>query len=213
MPEEPAFRRPLKLRIEGLSDIVFGLALSIGALALISSIPQSPEALAGALAIFIFSFVLVVISWLLYSRVMSVLPVEVPGALILNLLLLLCVALEPYLLFVTFNSPSLDLLSWSTFAYALDVGLINLLLAGLSRIFLKEVKRPGSELGIHSDLVWRFRRTMFAEFLLAGVFLVSALPFFWVATPGGYLRFDIWYLSIGVVFFWFPRRREPKAAP
>jgi hypothetical protein len=44
------------------------------------------------------------------------------------------------------------------------------------------------------------------EFFLGALFAISALPFFWVLTPIGYLRFDVWYLSIGVVFFWRPRR-------
>jgi uncharacterized membrane protein len=97
----------IKGRIEGLSDIVFGLALSIGSLARISNLPPTPEDLGADIALFVFSFMLVVISWFLYTRIMSVLPVEVRGALVLNVVLLLCVALEPYTLYVFFSSQTI----------------------------------------------------------------------------------------------------------
>jgi uncharacterized membrane protein len=198
----------IKVRIEGLSDIVFGLALSIGSLVLIANLPPTPGALGTDIVLFIFSFVLVVTSWFLYSRIMSVLPVEVGGALILNLVLLLCVALEPYTLYVLDSTQNLSLLEWSSFTYAVDVGVIYLVLAGLARIFLIEAKKPETELRIHPSIVEGFRRSMWAEAFLGGVFAVSALPFFWVQTPIGYLRFDIWYLSFGTGFFWFRHRKQ-----
>ena len=212
MPEEPVGILRMKVRIEGLSDIVFGLALSIGSLVLIGNLPQTPEALGTDIALFVFSFMLVVVSWFLYSRIMSVLPVEVRWALILNVFLLLCVALEPYTLYVLDQSQPVALLPWSSFAYALDVGLIYLILGGLAFILLAEAKRPGSELHLHPAIIAGARRTMRMEFFLGALFAISALPFFWVLTPIGYLRFDVWYLSIGVVFFWRPRRGRAEKA-
>ena len=212
MSEEPVGIPRIKVRIEGLSDIVFGLALSIGSLTLISNLPQNPEELAVDVALFVFSFMLVVVSWFLYTRVMSVLPVEVRGALILNVVLLLCVALEPYTLYVLDTSQSIPLLTWTSFAYALDVGLIYLVLGGLARILLEEAKRPGNELRVHPVILMGFKRTMRMELFLGALFVISALPFFWTLTPIGYLRFDIWYLSIGVVFFYRPRRGRAEKA-
>jgi len=214
LPEEPVVVDRIKVRIEGLSDIVFGLALSIGSLVLISNLPQTPDALGDDILLFIFSFALVVTSWFLYSRIMAVLPVEVRGALVLNVMLLACVALEPYTLYVLDSSSSqpLSFVEWSSFTYAIDIGLTYLLLAGLARIFLKEVGRSGTELRIHESLIRGFRHTMWAELFLGCIFVGSALPFFWVNTPVGYLRFDIWYLSFGVGFFWYsPRMRGKKA--
>jgi uncharacterized membrane protein len=212
LPDETVGVPRIKVRIEGLSDIVFGLALSIGSLVLIANIPQTPEELGGDLALFVFSFMLVVISWYLYTRIMSVLPVEVRGALILNMLLLLCVALEPYTLYVLQSSQTISFLTWSSVAYALDVGLIYIMLGGLAFILLTEAKRPRSELSVHPAIVHGFRRTMRAELFVGAVFVISALPFFWVATPAGYLRFDVWYLSLGVVFFYRPHRKRPDDA-
>ncbi|MDA4123770.1 MAG: TMEM175 family protein [Thaumarchaeota archaeon] len=208
MPEGPAVAPRIKVRIEGLSDIVFGLALSIGSLVLIGNLPQTPADLGSDILLFIFSFVLVVISWLLYTRIMSVLPVEVGAALILNIVLLMCVALEPYTLYVLDTTQTIPLLTWSSFAYAVDVGMIYLVLAGLARIFLSEAKRPGTELRVHPAIIEGIRRTMRAELFLGGVFIISALPFFWVLTPIGYLRFDVWYLSFGAGFLWYGRRKR-----
>jgi hypothetical protein len=99
----------------------------------------------------------------------------------------------------------------SSFAYAVDVGLIYLVLAGLAYIFLAEAKRPGTELRIHTSIIESVKRTMRAELFLGGVFAVSALPFFWTLTSIGYLRFDLWYLSFGSFFLWYRRRKkEPK---
>jgi uncharacterized membrane protein len=112
LSEEPIGIPRIKVRIESLSDIVFGLALSIGSLVLIGNLPQTPEELAGDILLFVFSFILVVISWFLYSRIMAVLPVEVRGALVLNLVLLLCVALEPSTLYVLDSSQNLALVEW-----------------------------------------------------------------------------------------------------
>lgn len=210
MPDDSVEVKRVKIRIEGLSDIVFGLALSIGSLILIGNLPQTPADLGTDLALFFFSFVLVVISWLLYTRIMSVLPVEVRGSIILNIFLLLFIALEPYLFYVLQTSQTLELLTWSTFAYAMDVGMIYIILGGLAYIFMREERRPGTELRIHPALVKRFKRTMLAEFFVGGVFLLSALPFFWVSTPYGYLRFDLWYLTIGAIVFWFPGRSWRK---
>jgi uncharacterized membrane protein len=212
LSEEPVGVPRIKVRIEGLSDIVFGLALSIGSLILITNQPKNPIELAGDIALFVFSFLLIVISWFLYTRVMSVLPVEVGRALILNVVLLLCVALEPYTLYVLDTSQSIPLLTWTSFAYALDVGLIYLALGGLARILLTEAKRPGSALRVHPVIINSFKRTMRMEFFLGALFVISALPFFWVLTPIGYLRFDVWYLSAGVVFFRWPRRGRPEKA-
>src|SRR5579864_6928371 len=90
----------IKVRIESLSDLIFGLALSIGSLFLVGKVPQSGQDLVDSVLLFGFGFVIVVMTWLAYSRTMAVLPAEVPFALIVNLALLFVVAIEPYLFYV-----------------------------------------------------------------------------------------------------------------
>jgi len=90
----------IKLRIESLSDLVFGLALSIGSVVLISRSASSITDIEFNVLYFGFSFLIIVVTWLGYSRTMAVLPSETPNALFLNLLLLFLVAIEPYLFYV-----------------------------------------------------------------------------------------------------------------
>jgi hypothetical protein len=95
-------------------DIVFGLSLSIGSIVLIGNFPKTPEDLGAGILLFSFSFFLVIFSWVGYTRTMAVLPVEVQGAFILNIVLLLCVILEPYLFYVLQSpSPEISLLYWA----------------------------------------------------------------------------------------------------
>ena len=67
--EKESFRS--KSRIEGLSDLVFGLALSIGSIALIQHIPQAPTALINDVLNFGFSFLIIAVIWLSYTRIVS----------------------------------------------------------------------------------------------------------------------------------------------
>lgn len=75
-------------RIESLSDLIFGLALSIGSLVLIAKIPSNTSELISDMVQFAFSFLFLVIIWTIYTRIANVMPVESDLALRLNLSLL-----------------------------------------------------------------------------------------------------------------------------
>ena len=94
-------------RIESLTDLVFGLALSIGAIGLISNKPVDPGHLAGSIAGFGSSFLILISIWFRYTELMSVLRVEVTRTRVLNTTLLFLVAVEAYLFnLLNFNSLS-----------------------------------------------------------------------------------------------------------
>jgi uncharacterized membrane protein len=198
-PAAPISR--IKIRIESLSDLVFGLALSIGSLILIGRAPQSGQDLAVNVLLFGFGFLIVVMTWLGYSRTMGALPVEVPYALYANLLLLFCVALEPYLFYVLQTVQTFDLLDSASIAYALDVGGMFFLLAALAYLVVKE-ERSGMDgrRRLHPVVLARFRRAMKLQAIVGVIFVVSALPIFWVSTPVGFLRFYLWPSS-SLIFF------------
>jgi|SRR6267378_4551260 len=63
-------------RIESLTDLVFGLALSIGAIGLISNRPKNTEILVESIAGFGFSFLILISIWFRYTEVLSVIRVE-----------------------------------------------------------------------------------------------------------------------------------------
>jgi uncharacterized membrane protein len=202
----------IEIRIERLSDLVFGLALSIGSLILVGRVPQSGQDIATNVLLFGFGFLIVVLTWLLYSRTMSVLSAEVPLAMLLNLLLLFCVALEPYLYYLVQSAQPLGLLDAASVGYALDAGSMFFLLAALAHLVIREDATGAKDRRhLHPAVLAGFRRGWKSQALVGAIFVVSALPVFWVSTPVGFLRFDLWSLPFLVLLAnHVPRRSASK---
>ena len=96
MAEEKERSTP-KSRMESLSDLIFGLALSIGALTLIGQSLSSFSQLIQSLLFYAFSFLILISVWYGYTRTMSLLHVETSRLVGLNILLLFLVSIEPFL--------------------------------------------------------------------------------------------------------------------
>jgi uncharacterized membrane protein len=203
----------VKLRIENLSDLVFGLALSIGSIVLISKLPQSPNELLTGIAFFGFSFLIVVWIWSGYTLTMSALPYEIRGTFLLNIVLLFCVAIEPYLFYVvTVTDAGLVFVNFASSVYALDVGAMLFILAAQISLLLGEEKKSNAH-RLPPARLRRFGRVMTAQIASGAIFAVSALRYFWIPVPvytDSFLRFDFWYIAI-VVLIVAPRvERRPK---
>lgn len=54
----------IRVRIESLSDLVFGLALSIGSIILVGKQPQTGQDIAVNVLLFGFGFLIIVMTWL-----------------------------------------------------------------------------------------------------------------------------------------------------
>jgi len=221
LPEEQPEHDKTKIKISSrltphsFADIIFGLALSIGALFLTQNRVQTSQDFAWNILLFAFSFVVIAITWLLFSRTMSALPSEVPSTLFLTLVLLFCVALEPYVFYMLMNNATQNLLSFTSVGYALDVGFMFVILGTLASFVLKQNEKLEEESWgprLHASAVSAFRRMMIEEYAVAALFLVSAIPIFWVPTPIGHVRFILWYLSFLVPLvsykYWSSQRRE-----
>jgi uncharacterized membrane protein len=175
-------------RIESLTDLIFGLALSIGAISLISNRPTDPRTLYVAIAEFGFSFLILIQIWFRFTEIMSVLPVETGGTRVLNTVLLFLVALEPYLFnnlgsfFVTgqISGPIEDVAST---IYALDIGAIYGILAMFTNILATEDRKL-----VAPDLLRKYKSSRNLEIAVATIFLVSAIPEFWTLN----LRYFFW---------------------
>jgi len=199
----------IKVRAESLSDLVFGLALSIGSLDFLSSPAKNAHELLLNVAFFGFSFIILVFVWLGYTRTMAVLPRESSTSLFLNIVLLFLVALEPYLFFVLLRAPSIPLAGIFSVFYAINIGLMFLVQAGLARLVILEDRKSEvlHEKRLPAVIIARFRAVIISEILIGAAYLVSTLPFFWeVSTPVGQLRFVIWYSSFAIFFI----RIRPK---
>jgi uncharacterized membrane protein len=189
----PQVPRP---RIQGLSDLIFGLALSIGAIQFIGNPPPDAGRLAGDLAEFAFTFLILINVWNRYTSTTSVMPVETPLMIRLNMLLLFLVAIEPFLFGVLF-APGLSTSvgAAASVYYALDIGGMNLVLAYFTHLLASEEKGL-----IPKDLIRRYRRIRNMLIVGAAIFLVSAFPTFWdVVYAGVPLRVLLWIISLPVL--------------
>jgi uncharacterized membrane protein len=182
-------------RIESLSDLIFGLALSVGALTLVGSVNDiaTTGELLNDIAVFGFSFLILISVWLRYTKIMSVLPLENRWVVSLNTALLFTVSIEPFL----FNVLQLDnVLSKdsSSQVYAIDLGIMMAILGGFSLVLAREYRKL-----IPKDMVREFKTESATMFIAGALFLISTLPIFWTLGPGGlYWRFYLWIVPFAL---------------
>jgi uncharacterized membrane protein len=194
-------------RIQGLSDLVFGLALSIGAIQLVGSLPRDNNALLADILAFAFSFLIIINVWNRYTTTMSVMPVETATLVRLNMLLLFLVVVEPFLfnLMVLLPQGLANVLSPEISQYyALDIAGMNLILAYFTHILTLEEKNL-----IPKGMIHRFRVVRNVTLLVSGIFLVSLVPTFWDVFLGSLpLRIVLWISTFPLIWVsrWFGYR-------
>ena len=182
-----------RLKIQSLSDLIFGLALSIGALTLISQKPTNLLEIELSLLYFGFAFYVLSSVWARYSRIMSVLHAETGPVIAINIVLLFLVSVEPYLYNLMIGSsnappPGQLYLGTTTSLFAVDMGLMMLILAYLSSQLVIEEKKL-----VPKELFRTYRLQAYASVVTAALFFVSILPVFWSFTIFGLqTRFLLW---------------------
>jgi len=189
----PQVPRP---RIQGLSDLIFGLALSIGAIQFIGNLPANPSILSLDLAEFGFSFLILISVWNRYTSTTSVMPVETTWMVRLNMILLFLVAIEPFLFDVLLaQGLGTAVGTAASEYYGLDIGGMNLILAYFTHLLASEEKNL-----IPHELVGSYRTIRNLLVLGAGVFLFSELPIFWTVMVAGLpVRIILWILTLPIV--------------
>lgn len=210
--QQPATRRRPRPRIESLSDLIFGLSLSIGSIALLTNPPLNTGEINTHILAFAFTFLLLITAWLIYTTYMSVLPMETKAVTVLNVVLLLLVALVPYFLnTVEVVNPSLTqaeasaIKDYSSTLFAMDLSGILVILASFAHVISVEEKKL-----VAPELVALFRngrnRMSFLAFLMA----ISIAPPFWQLTfltvP---VRIYLWYLPL--ISYWVGRAIRPES--
>ncbi len=197
-------------RIEGLSDLIFGLALSIGALSLLAKPPSNAYEVGADILGFGFSFLILISVWIRYTSIMSVLPIETSVTHALNIILMFLVSLEPYL----FNLVSQyghvvdnSLVDSSSMLFAIDMGGLMVIMA----FFMHQLTMEERKL-IPPRLMSSYKRSRNTLFLSSVFFFITILPLFWTIkieqTP---LRFYFW--AIPLIIVWARRLSEGRAAP
>lgn len=194
-----------KSEIESLSNLVFGLAISIGGIALIIvQIPTTPADLLKEMLWFSVGFVLLIVIWFNYTRAMAEIIIETPLEFILNIVILLLVSLEPFLLNVlAFDIPDTpsaqSTVEIASVMFAAVIAAIMIILAVYYHWIMvdkKDQNRP------EKALENRHRRDL--RLVDASIFLVSTLPIFWRLTvdslPVRYLLWGTTLIPAAIVY-------------
>ena len=189
-----------KPRIQGLSDLIFGLALSIGAVQLVTNLPTQAGDLTADIYTFGFSFLILINVWNRYTSTTSVMPVETPAMVRLNMALLFLVAIEPFLFQVMIaNGFSKAVGVESSLYYGLDIGGMNLILAYFVHLLAQEEKNL-----IPRELIGHYKGIRNNLIFGGAIFLASDFPLFTAVDIGGTpLRVILWILVLPVL--WLPR--------
>ena len=187
-------------RIQNLSDLVFGLALSISALTLIGHQPTTTEGFIASLGAYAFSFLILISLWQSYSSVTSLLPSETTILVDLNVVLLFLVSVEPYLFNELFSAED-ELLTYVSGAYSVDLTAMFIILAFFLQTLTKEEKHL-----VPKALLGRYRARR--DFVVVGALVLglSIYPDFGTAvvatvTTGGQpynftLRSTLWLVAL-----------------
>jgi uncharacterized membrane protein len=164
-------------RIEGLSDLIFGLALSLSAYSLLTRPPATLTSLASDLVAFTFSFLILISVWMRYTSIMSVLPVENRVTRMLNIAMLFSVSLVPYL----FNLVTLYehvnetvIVEYASVFFAADMAALVAILA----FFIHELAMEEKQL-IAQELMQPYRRVRNSKLISTLLFLFTMVPMFW----------------------------------
>jgi uncharacterized membrane protein len=193
--EEHSSFRP-RPRIQSLSDLIFGLALSIGALTLIGQQAADFQNVLIYLGYYGFSFLILINVWRIYSNTMDLLPVETAGLVDLNIVLLFLVSIEPYLFNQILGSSTAAFAENVSVLYAIDLAGLFLILAFFTHSLVDEEKKL-----VPKSLLLSYRRIRNFELLATAIFLISIIPIFWSLgiTVGNFfirLRFIMWILTL-----------------
>jgi len=211
LQEQATEKRP-RSRIETLADLIFGLSLSVGSVTAIASSPTTPTEIGSHILAFIFTFLILITAWLIYTSFMSVLPVETRTIVFLNVALLLLVTLIPYLLnSVEFISPSVDAVDASaikdlaSILFALDFTGILVIMAAFAHVLSLEEKKL-----VAPELVKLFRNGRNRMVVLAALTAISiAPPFGQVLILGVPARLFMWYVPL--ISYWVGRAVSPES--
>jgi uncharacterized membrane protein len=186
------------------------LSLSISALVLVFTNGQGSSTgdINRNILEFVFVFLILITSWIIYTSDMSVLPIETRLVTFLNVILLILVAIIPYLfdqVVSTFNPAEVQ--EYASILFAGDYAGTLLIMAIFAHIIAQEEEHL-----VDGEVMIRMQRVRTVLSILTIVVLASlAVPWNWLLL-GIHVRLLIWYAPI--ISFWINRMRSaPLGAP
>jgi uncharacterized membrane protein len=177
-------------KIEDLSNLVFGLALTLGAFSLIKPATDDLVSLSNTVVQFGLSFAVIIWIWWLFNRMVNEQDLARKGMVPLNILMLFLVVIEPFLLSVSQSYSS------GKVAYSLDLGITLLIMALFTHASASDTRMAPTE-----PTRRRFRSNRDLSLLCAAIFFVSLVPQLLLGQIGEYIQSMMWLsaLFIGMV--------------
>lgn len=195
--------------METLSDLIYGLSLSIGAISLV--ITNTEASTQGDInrnvLEFLFVFFILITSWIIYTSDMSVLPIETRLVTLLNVVLLMLVAIFPYLFDQVVINKTAQVQDYASVLFTADYASTLLILAVFAHIIAQEERQL-----VDGEIMIRFRRVRNTLTVLTVIVFASlAVPWEWTFLQV-HVRLVIWYVPI--ISYWFNRMRaSPYGLP
>jgi uncharacterized membrane protein len=154
---------------------------------------------------FLFVFLILITSWIIYTSDMSVLPIETRLVTALNIVLLMFVALTPYLFDQVVSTSNLSSVQeYASILFTVDYAATLVIMTVFAHIIAQEEEHL-----VDGEIMVRFRRIRNRLGFLAFVVLLSlAAPWDWLLL-GVRIRLLIWYIPI--ISFWLNRMTRPPA--
>lgn len=174
-----------KKRIEDLSNLVFGLALTLGAISLTGPQTDDLGSLINTIAQFGLSFAVIIWIWWLYNNLIDEQHLVRRGMIQLNIILLFLVVIEPFLLSV--SQP----FSSGRIAYSFDLGLTLLIFAVFNNVAISDEILAPTETQRQR---LRFNRNLTVG--CAAIFFVSLIPQFLLGADGANIQSAMWLSAL-----------------
>jgi uncharacterized membrane protein len=185
-----------KKSIEDLSNLIFGLALTLGAITLVAPSHDSYLELSGVLLHFALSFFIIFVVWWMYNIYITELDLGKGNRFLLNVLLLLLVVIEPFLLTIV------DTKSGAT-AYAIDLGAIMGIMVAFNYFSFQDEREK-----IDGRRMSALRARRSALIACSSLFFVSIIPIIVLPKPEGVnISSLIWF---GILLFFVIRYMSRK---
>ena len=187
-----------KKKIEDLSNLVFGLALTLGAITLTKPASDDLGSLFNVVTQFGLSFTVIIWIWWLYNNLVTEQHLARKGMVPLNILLLFLVVIEPFLLSVSQPYSS------GKIAYSVDLGFTLLIFATFTKADMKDEQVAQNE-----NQMNLLRSNWHLSMACAVIFFASLVPQLLLGGPGEYIQSLMWLsaLFIGVIGRYLRLRR------
>ena len=168
----------------------------------ITSGQSSVDAINRHILEFVFVFLILITSWIIYTSDMSVLPIETRLVTFLNIVLLVLVAIIPYLFDQITSTSDPGVQDYASILFTIDFAVTLAIMAVFAHVIAQEERQL-----VDGDVMVRFRRSRNILLILSTLVMFSLVVPWNLQFEGVQVRLLVW--AIPIAMFWYNRMRTP----